>query len=115
DERAGAGSETTAQRGRTECEEAENVCSPRAEAIAQHPSREEQDGEGEGVSVDDPLQRGDTRPEVGSDARKRDVDDGDVELDDDESQAGGDQDPAQRTAVAWLVAHARSDRSRRPR
>ena len=62
-----------------------------AEQIAQHPRRQHEAGKGQGVAVDDPLQRGDARVQVALHVGQSDADDGVVEEGEEQDGAQGGQ------------------------
>ena len=78
-----------------EDDDAEQEDPAAAEDVAEPAAGDEQDGEGERVRVDGPLERGQRRVEVRLDRRQRDVHDGVVEHDHEEGEAHrGERPPA---------------------
>ena len=76
-----------------EDDDAEEEHAPAAEDVAEASARDEEDGEGEGVGVDGPLEAGDRAVQILLDRRQRDVHDRVVEHDHEEREAHRAQGP----------------------
>ena len=77
-------------------------------SVAEGPAGQEQAGQHDGVTVDDPLKPGQARVQACADVGESDVDDGDVELHQEHSGAHrGQHDVALSTAVVGRVGVAR--------
>ena len=63
-----------------------------SEAVTHRAGEHQQRGQHQGVDVDDPLQLGGRRAQIGADRRDRDVDDGGVHRDDQQTQTTGRED-----------------------
>ena len=66
----------------------------RSEAVAQQPGSEQEHRKAERVGIDHPRQRAEARAELSPDRRQRHIDDGDVQLHDDESETACQQNGA---------------------
>src|ERR1700722_15501058 len=79
--------------------------------IAEYSRREHQHGEGQCVSVHNPLQAGYVYRQVRRNTRQCDVDDGDVELSDDKAEAGSGDDLAQANPGGGRILRCRDHAS----
>ena len=105
-----SGSNSAGERGENEQRESENEGAARADAVTDCAGGQHQRGECEGIGVHDPLEGGHTDAETGTDASEADVDDRDIELDENEAQAGRDGSEPQAAHVGYVhVVHERQD------
>lgn len=109
--RASGDQRTDAQGERARHRAGEKEREPREEdalstiEIAHVAGGEHEAREGEGVRIDHPLQPGRPRARGGADGRERDVDDRDIELNEEETTAGGDErEPLSARGVVQHVA-----------
>src|SRR5581483_4917122 len=91
DEHAERRGEPTDGRGNGEYRETGDEHPLGADAVAQRARAEDERGKGQGVRVDDPLQRADIPAQGSADRLDGDIDDADVELHDGEPDARGGQ------------------------
>lgn len=87
DQHRRAGRDAASQRREREQHDTRRVQPARAEAVAESTGRQHQHREGERVGVDDPLKARDIGVQIRADFRQRNIDDGHVELRDDEAHA----------------------------
>ena len=86
DECSQAGGQTTRRRGRDEAGDPNGERSSCPDPVAERSSGQEQRGEHQRVTVDDPLQARDPAAEIGADRWKRNVEHDSVEGDDEEPE-----------------------------
>ncbi len=95
DQLQGVAGQAAGGRGQGEQHQARQEGPARSEPVAQRARRQQQRRQQQGVGVDHPLQAGGRRAELAADGVQGHVDDGHVQLDDREAEAGGQQDHRQ--------------------